>query len=1716
MSYSDRIEDGNIFPHEDDLLVKHEGHIYLNLNNELYVPLKIEDDELIIDRGKTILGLKEEIEPFKNEMGDSGDIIVQYDIPDITELPEASIFEEAQEVQVVQDAPVSELLEEAPLIGEIQTFEDYTEAEDLPVDTEAEDLSIDDLLGLQEFEGFQDLEPAEPEDLEEVVLSSQFGTDNAVNLDTELMDQSELDAILSELLTDDIVVHDTGAVIRAIKATYSDTDINRITLLLPEHMELSNPLSLSKIQTLLHSMIQNQIELSKYSSLGEKIFYLKGLPEWLIPISCSRIDQDVALGGGIYQNTNADTGGCYINVDVPKILAPHADTMITDRPHEAPGKWNRARGEYAMNVIHHVNPSCDLASLSKASIHREMAPEYEIRITLSPAWAGKVKQKSESEKASTSASGRLKCGQAYAHAVSSPGGISSISVNRKGTEKELHVIGLLVRDIIHSRASPMQQSDYKNILRVRCKGLKKDSNKEFCAIIDGVMNKTLQANLTDEFFSMCHNMIPVNQFLRRFQMTIRDLDVAVVKHAQKIIHQSHPSITGPAWSKTHTDLMSKFKRRNPETRHVKRNALDYGNLYYCKSLQEYIEKNPSPAMPEFMSDPTVVGTVPVQPLSIQPLGSSVGYIHDNRLYSREDYKILQGNRYYNKRRDAIRKYPELDYVKEFCQLASLSYKHLEQCNKGKCLLGGLVIDIIQDIPEGAVIVQYMDALLENGDIPLYLEYLQEFINTGLINYDTYRGRYVATESSEIIMCICHKTYIEQQNEFIGNEEFIDGYKCKYCLTTLIAEEQISDFSHFTDRDIYAADTVDTDDDAFIGITTMFLVMMELLEDLMESRGWVLSNTDRSFILEQLENNQALNLNPYGKQYTNTEISDKTSNLRGFIQQQGPIPIIGKFPKTGLKIKPIKLSDKDFKIKNVISKYLRDNLPGAWPSSSTVEVLDIADPGIFPTNTKVSLQKSTMAIMSFYTLPILRLQAINISIMLSYITSVLELKYGSKEDIDNDVYAGIILNKLNTTFIHDAANLYSERMFSKYTSMVRMLDVMSREQKIKKPYFNAMSRLYNSKQGDLRCFNPEFTDYYKSLLSSGKRDFYSELTVVYTTELKDIRSDKKIIYERKESGQEISLRNNVTSLFYTQAPVEFLVPPGDKDNMEEYEQCLASSQQRVRGDYGYLIKLRERYSKAEDIAKEQVGQGEVKTIASILAAECGDNCAPPVLGHMAFYGSVAQGHNLMSDLPNTIPEDLKGYMAIEKTIEEYVLDDLPEPEDDICSFVPEGLKVQTLNSSERVYPFSRQGSIRVPITQGQNIVGTLRERDISDIYTTPGFIRKLENLANLNSVSNDYDVQGIFLDHRREYCYNILPEASRSVVAITYNEFRKKSIEMQKIDKFKDEPKIPVPSFMLPMEGEVLTPWGNVNVPDLMLRRVRRCQDIGRSLMQIIRWLGRTMTSDEMMAMSEQIKNSRTGNVIGANEEFKIEKDHIESEGYILPELYQLKVKVNDGDSEAARLSNYEPHNIHLYEISYDEYRKLVFQGNIRDETGKLLDEENTFLDLIYMCIKVDIIKHLEFIAQGVKSAEAPVRVKNIQYNEPQRKFIEIITEILNILSSNAGPAVLDPNRREIDKLYDLRFAEYANKRSMTTVKTASKDTQLNANSPYALDGEVMTDDGFAYIEGEDMYDPEADGPDADEPPEEETYDPDPDGWDLEEEMLDGMENEFQGEYAEED
>lgn len=1752
MSYNKRLIGEEIFPEEIDKIVKHKnGDLYLSLNNELFIPLRVEDEELYVDKLKTILNKSTadpaEIDQFKKLISDMAKISVQEDIP-----------EDVEDMDVIDPEPTPE-----------QSPEPEQEFDPLGL------LDGDDDGNLAEFE-FVNGPDLVPE------TDGGFGTGDVV----EVMDTTEdlarqVEEDLDEV--DEIVFHEMVDIQTHVYKTHDPTNI---TDLIKERHQIVDNAALTKYKHLVESLVANHIKSRDYSP-GRHVLQ-NGIPSWIVPIVCSELvlQGDPQRQEAVFHNKE---GGCETEFDIPYSLSTRVDRMITDKMDEAPGNWFQVRRDYGVNMVQHTEGPCRLTENMKLTVKRQPVTEYKHKINLDPKLlhtieAKKIKERERREQQAT----RTRCGLAYAHAITEPGAVRSITITRQSRTIN-NVLGLAVYD-------PNNISGKPQIVPIKCK-----DGQDFVSVLDSIIKSILDDMLNEDTFERCHNLRPIDRMLKTVNMSLHNLTPNHYKKINEILTKNHPfinyaycekcnkyesisddaetdSTTGTKvcptcnettaiaqWSSLNRQYMIKSRSAEQKVNmHPTRASIDYGRMYYLEQLFNYIDRNQEKVIPvEPSTGPKVNGVKLIRPRSIQIYEGKFYYKKGDQHYVKSDYDQLVGQEAHKLLHDSVESYPKIEWVSQQRKLLQIAYKHRETQIEiaNRRLLSGLVIDIIKDVPEAGLVVKYMNRLLETDNESIYLSMLDQFQDIGIITYDEHNGRYMVSDTSDMIICICHKTYLDE-GQFNGSEFFNNNGRCRYCRTILNYDEQILDPTNLTGRDLIAGDQEVVEDDTYIGLETLLSTVIEHINEVVAGYGWIITSSEKDTILDSLKTETEIDLSPYGKEMATSVVEFDSGDLRSFVQLQGQKPIYVKTKKgLGYRLnKDFKYGNAEGKInfRRLIGRYLSNTLGGdtalinsmlAPDSGSDREkelnrVLHEMSAAKEGDKSKDNIIKNEGLLIAFFNLPIIKAQAKNITVILGYLSSFLEIKYGTKTRVgDKTVYltsdqsdiSEMIKHEFTMEFIHDILGKFTGLMYNKYSMTLAMMQQMSREKQGRMVYFRRMMEMYNHiMTNGQSSFNPKFTLYFEELLRSKKNVTYVEERKRHVSiVVAGLRKSQASIYDLKKEGEKPMVRERRVAMWYDIAPQGIVGYAKDQVNsIQELVECQESAKQRTYTKY--LEELRTGYRKASDKAKEI-------THITDVAESSGESL--DILTTTAY---LTQGEKFLNE-PKEDKEmpDWKREMSKAKLT--YTLSDMVEPEPEVCTFMDKGYQDIVLRQQMMVdAPFH---TVTIPIHPGQYNLGKLVDRSSipEPVIVSNSIHKKLLNLQkSYDKELEQQNIGGLFSnggdlisdelgDSRQNYVSGTLPIKSKHSIETLHNEQAKKAREMQRVvDRLTGHAEIP--DFLRSDEDpDEFKPWGPWDDPshkiDLTIRRVRRSQNVGMSLVKILRWLGTAMTEQEMDIMGQYIQRSRAGNIIGADGEFKIERDQIDAMGYVLKDLYDIKIKLmksQDSDEfKNMKLAEYESHFTEFYQMSYDNYRTLA--RKLHDPaSGPAWDDKYQMLNLVSLAIKVDIIKHIQYIGihgQSVKDPEAQIDMEKITINHDHKPFLKVVAEVLDALIKNGGPDIIDPNRSDIDWRYEERFMEYAGKKKLTTARTVKDKAGLNINTPYAgmqATGEIP--DIFPDVD--DEYDPmKAAELDEQMNAPDDNFDPmamaTPDGYNEplpigedevpDDEELDGLENEFQGE-----
>jgi hypothetical protein len=1752
MSYIERIIDNNLFPEDDDHIVKHDAQLYLSLNNNVYIPLADVGGQLTVDTGSQIRYDKtvdmEKIDELESHIsGMKGSIAVQADLPD--NIPNV-------ELPMADDDGDTDTDAEDDAGDDADAGDTDSDAGDAP-------FNIEDLLTDDE-DGEKDNNADE----------FDFGLGKVVQIDDEAgIDYEEAGQELDEL--------EYGIAGMASKVVYQTYDPTTITDLIKERHQIVDPIILEKLKHLIQTMVANYIRQSKQTP-GERLLH-EGLPSWIVPVSCVKL---ILVDQEVFFNAPAENVGCNTEFDIPYKLQAYVDRMITDREDEVPGAWFQARRDYGVNMVYLTN-GCNIDG--PLNMRRYPITAYNYRINLTQSHRDQIDEKREQARSKTQERGRLRCGAAYARAVTEPGAIESISITKStGARTNTKVVAIAVYNINDLTEEPQLVS------------LKCANGQGFTKALDEIIQSILGHTLTDEVFQKCHNFKPIARALKMFNMDIFSIGPKMLNRISAILNANHPKLnyrhcrvcqtyllygkeetkcktcdtdtTEADWSDVHNQIMRKNGQELHTNMHPKRASIDYGRLHYQDRLFKYIKDHPNGRRPVSPPNPESIsaGLNLVSPRAVQLIDGHLYYKVNDKFYKAKDYKILIENQQQDMYLSHVRNYPsDYESIEQQRKLLELAYGHreaqIERANRK--LLSGLVINIVKNVPQSDVIVRYLNRILEmDGNDSIYLSMIKQFEELGVIAYDERNGRYVVAKNNEMIICICHKTYIENGHTFNGDESFIDDGQCRYCRTVLHDIEQMGDPTNLTGRELIAGNIEEATDDTYIYLETLLNVVLDHMSEEIESQGWIITSSNREAVLEMLKLDTSITVDPYGRNGTTHSINKSSGDIRALVldidardqADQRRIYVKGKKKSQygyNLETKQVYKSDKTLNFKALISAYLYTTLMGTQKlvndllspkaESPLAGELDsvLRDMSKSPNSgrgTSNDVLENEHFIFAYYNLPIVNTLSRNISIILGYVSNFLETKYGIKEMVggkpiylnnNRQEIAEMIKIKLDLKmeFIHEIIRKYTSIIDNKYLTTVSMLGAMGQPDKV--TYFDKMRNLFRYHGSNV--FNPRFTLYFSSLFQNGSSDFNTELKKLMDNTLWERRKIDASIYDAMQEGKKPMVRERQIAMWYDIASPDVVssVPgSGRTDSIDDYQACKESAQQRTYT--GYIEQLRTGYEAASEKAKE------ITSLEEVAVAADGSN-----IDILTTTGYLAQSQKLLDEPKEDVVPQWKEAMMDARA--NYQLK-LTSPETDRCEFMPEDFQ-NIIRRGQLIVDHAFHTTL-IPIHQGRYDVGELVDRSMIDLglrlddQENETWIR-LTNLraAEQNGLSQ-YSFGGLFSDEegaviddnnaniRKNYVSGTIPDKSRISIVDTHNERAHKSKQMRRVVKLQTEHKL-IPEFLRGDDDmDVFKPWGGWDdeqretaaiTEDLVIRRIRRVQNIGMSLIKILRWLGRTMTQMEMEVMGSYIKLARDGNVIGADMEFNTTRDQIDGMGYILKDLYDLKLElIKDDDAGSYHLANYESHFEEFYQMSYWEYSTYV--QNMDPDNAVEWDNKTYMLDLVYLSIVSDLFKHIRSIGADGQAVNDPLASINMEQLpdlrlRPNKGFIKVVAQVLNALIKHAGPEILDPDRSDIDWRYEERFMEYASKRKVVTARSIKKQSGLNINTPYIGqptsvsyefdEGDDDAEDPMDMVAAPDDYEVEGE----DRPRKDGAREDDDDDYELEDEILDGMENTAQGE-----
>jgi hypothetical protein len=1469
-----------------------------------------------------------------------------------------------------------------------------------------------------------------------------------------------------------------GDIVSAREVMYDAKDPSDITELFKHRFD--NQISITKVKAILLSLIKNH-NIFKGKSIGE-MQILKGLPSWIVPIACSKLlpaptDQ---MKMGIVHEPKPSVGKS-IAIDI----TPGEKTMgmdaIVSRTVTFQGmefevdNAELSRVDHGYNMIHVLErgdscPDVDSLSAADLDIKREPTREYKHEIILKPQFAEKVASKHKPEPDDIKQ--RVKCGRAFAQAVAESYSVAKISIKRvgDGEQKHVNVVGLLIQNPDNTNSST---SGRDQITRL---------DKELPAKIDDIISKYLSDRLSDSFIDKLHNIKPIIALLEKSNLKLSDISPERYRQIVERISSSHPEIKYSlgSWAKTNKNKMLEGFSRSDLKDGFTYDEVDYGIFKDDEQKYKYFasfeDGAPLPPVPEYMDLPE--GNDLVRPDAIQLASNDdVLYKFGDKLYTRDDYNkivVAKGN---NLLREMIEAFPSSNEPKSAYNKAVFARKNLEdQILRKKSLLSGLSIKLTHDLPPLSEVVTYLSALLESGNEEIYKETLDNFVKENLVRYDEDIGRYSCNFTDNMIICICYKTYLDK-GSISPDDPFVVGNKCKHCSATLLVEEQVTDYNALTDRDTFAiGGEEERVDDRFLTIEKLLDIIINNLAVLFKEHQWFISDKEKKQLFAQLKDSattstEHLELHPFGRGVASGK-SSFDNDLRGYLQRyysDGAVNGNDCFLIKNKKKKPkgqtvekesweygssaaMAAVGMEVPLRNIVTQYLKKNLTDTAVKEFCEEEGSIKD-CFLPKKKKGATEEekrktnefvdmlnrvtnsnfidNETLLMLYFTLPILPKIAKNITMIISHIASFIEIKYGEKVEKNSTfIYqskgkeiSDVLKSKINSEFIHTVANKYQSEMYHIYSTEAVMLSQGTGQHDVIAKLLIPMKRIFN---GKYQGFSSLFTDYYEKLIRETKGiPFNDQNTRNYTKELNDIRQQFQEEYSEKRVGKTPIVRDSQFSMYYN--PKSVL--PQINRNTSTIQEYLECKQVQVQQTYNeYTKTLREGYV----VASDTLAKGIVNDI-----------------DYLTTVGAAAQGVTTMSwwteggdtrlqDVRKSLDEEalprLKDINAVLNTSEESeLLVSIPDQQDNICQFITSYQDV-SLNEQKVSQPIFHtyngdHGSIEhLKYIHNRDVPGDL-----------PSNLQKLAtNLIEYDE--NDELDTNIFTSLAENLLQADMTQESKNVITKTFNEHRKKAREQRSLTKFMDQEFNEIPDFMKEDSTPIqLTPWGrwaeNNYGNNLNHRKIKKIQNLAKSITKIIRWMGNNDTTQSEGYID----------VFGASIEFKTEKDHLDPKGYILSELSAIKADIVD---DSLKLHEYEMHFPEIYNLSFKEFKELLDSAPTQQQ----------FMQCIVLSIKLDILKHKDYISSAGRSNEEIIEGETwSEYNSghTQDEFKNLVEKILVVLNNYINSEITDPDRTQIDKLYDDKFREYAAKRKIVATGDKKQKSKLDINSMYPPSADTL-------------------------------------------------------------
>lgn len=411
-------------------------------------------------------------------------------------------------------------------------------------------------------------------------------------------------------------------------------------------------------------------------------------------------------------------------------------------------------------------------------------------------------------------------------------------------------------------------------------------------------------------------------------------------------------------------------------------------------------------------------------------------------------------------------------------------------------------------------------------------------------------------------------------------------------------------------------------------------------------------------------------------------------------------------------------------------------------------------------------------------------------------------------------------------------------------------------------------------------------------------------------------------------------------------------------------------------------------------------------------------------------------------------DDEDYIKDEEEFESLLPRKIRESNRPVCKFnEPVATKNMALKHTE-VYTKNQTIDIR----------GTTEPQPIAPVRVSskllPNFAERLKILIEY-SKDDGYNssLGSLFSNYAHLFTSNI-PRNSRKF--ILQREMRKAEDRKQVVIFNDTEKFMPNKSMINELEtvfGMDMKEWPSpTKVPELdpvlARRKFTRVQNLGNMVNKFFHWI-----SDKENKVDMNLVHAANVLGTGRNVDFVREKDPVDTDGFYLLALAELKTYVGD---KSLRLNKFHQYIPELYSMSYSEIIE-----HLDDSVDKT---HETVINLIFAAIRFDLLMHnmitMSDSSKNIRDIinSVPADINNLAQNS-------IYNEFLNKFFNALDNGVLDPDRDLIDAVYNIRLLEKIAKKVVGKEELA--DMGVNVKKSTYVGGEVDEED-----EGGEEYDDE--------------------------------------------